>query len=64
MKFAGQQNSVLRKEYRREDQYLSIEMQPYSQYALVRMTPRGRTFFALWLTQTLFVVKYPLLTWV
>jgi len=28
-KIVGQQISVLRKEYRKEDQYLSIEIQPY-----------------------------------
>jgi len=33
------------------------------EYALVRMTSRGRTFFALWFIQPLCVVKYPLLTW-
>jgi len=28
-----------------------------------KVTSRGGTFFALWLIQTLFVVKYPLITW-
>jgi len=34
------------------------------EYALVRTTSRGGTFFAFWLIQPRFVVKYPWLTWV
>jgi len=33
---SANQNSVLRKEYRREDQYLSIEMQPEINESLVK----------------------------